>query len=140
MFLKCSSWCVLGPPDTPSNISYTPDVNSVSFKLKPGFYNGANQTFYVEYSADRNATVWNNDTFVEAGFKKAPDYFKAATVHGLQAETTYYFRVKGVNMYGESEPTEILAVKTKEGKRNEPPHDKTNKMSVRPAKTQISPV
>ena len=104
-----------GPPDPPTNITYTEDVNSVSFKLKPGFYNGANQTFFVEYSRDINGTNWNNETYVEAGFRKATDYFVDVTVHGLQPETTYYFRLKGVNIYGESDTTDVIDVATLEG-------------------------
>ena len=106
---------ITGPPDPPANITHVADVYSVAFRLKPGFFNGANQTFYVEHSTNRDASVWNNETFVEAGFRKADDYFKDVTVKGLQPETTYYFRLKGVNIYGESEPTEILEVKTLEG-------------------------
>ena len=73
----------------------------------------------MEYSTNRNASVWNNDTFVEAGFLKADTYFKEVTVHGLQPETSYNFRLKGVNMYGESAPTEIFEIKTLKGISNQ---------------------
>ena len=105
-----------GAPDPPTNITCTVDVQSVLVSLKPGFYNGANQTFYVEYSTDKNASNWNNNTYVEAGFRKAADYFKNVTVKGLQPETTYYFRLRGVNIYGKSDYTEIIEVKTLKGK------------------------
>ena len=104
-----------GPPDQPTNISFTEDVTSIKFTLKPGFFNGANQTFFVEYSTAREGPEWNNNTRIDAGSRKAPDYFVHVTVHGLQPETKYYFRFKGVNIYGESNTTEVIEVVTLEG-------------------------
>ncbi|CAF0851701.1 unnamed protein product [Adineta ricciae] len=107
-----SSMFHLGKPETPHDIRVS-DITSSSFKIhfSPSFDGGGGpQRFIIEVNLyDKNTTI--NSTVIN---QQLPFNTYEYTVKGLNETTSYMFRIKSMNIYGESPWSIEIPVQTTE--------------------------
>ena len=114
MYLVQPIWNVSGPPDPPIDLQITPTSHdTVTLTFRSGFFNGASQTFVVEYQSQAG-TQWVNGSSVFAGTEK--NITLSTTIGGLDPETFYTFRCYGYNIYDKGDYADNVTVTTLEGR------------------------
>ncbi|XP_041372797.1 synaptogenesis protein syg-2-like [Gigantopelta aegis] len=94
---------VAGPPNIPSDLTvWSSDPHSVSVAWIGGFNGGSEQSFVVQYRADRTSQ-WTNltDVIPEKDFNT----IQKAVIPNLQPKTRYLVRVLAYNRYGHEDFT-----------------------------------
>lgn len=100
-----------GKPDTPLEFDVKgKGYDWVKLKAQSGFYNGAEQTFVIQFRKADNSTGWRNYSSEHIGSDKGVE--KETVVGQLDDKTEYLFRIYSFNIYGKSDFTSELRVTT----------------------------
>ncbi|XP_033759016.1 hemicentin-1-like isoform X2 [Pecten maximus] len=103
--VKIITLAVKNKPEAPTEIVVTSKTwESVYLQWTPGFNGGESQTFYIRYTSLPHSSHGANDVDVAT----ADEY----NVTGLMPETTYDFKVYGVNKLGQGNHSESIKVTT----------------------------
>ncbi|XP_021371649.1 nephrin-like isoform X2 [Mizuhopecten yessoensis] len=103
--VKIITLAVKNKPEAPSALAVLSKTwESVYLRWIPGFNGGESQTFYIRYTSLPHSSHGANDVDVAT----ADEY----NVTGLMPETTYDFKVYGVNQLGQGNHSESIKVTT----------------------------
>ncbi|XP_069119334.1 cell adhesion molecule DSCAML1-like [Argopecten irradians] len=103
--VKVITLAVKNKPEAPTGLAVTSKTwESVYLRWTPGFNGGESQTFYIRYTSLPHSSHGANDVDVAT----VDEY----NVTGLMPETTYDFKVYGVNKLGQGNHSESIKVTT----------------------------